>query len=95
VRHCSTLLHILAWRIIVDADGKNVDYELKLPFVYLRSLIRNLSTPANGEGRSEHVPLGAQKSVKTSQNSESLEESLAGLRFEQQGKLVKLHFDQS
>ena len=38
--------------------------------------------------KSSAVALGAQKSDKTSQNSESPEEFLAGLRFEHRGKLA-------
>jgi hypothetical protein len=56
----STLLQILAKRIIVDADGEIIDYELNSPFVYLRSLVDDLSTPGNREGGSEQVPEGAQ-----------------------------------
>ena len=37
-----------------------VDYKLILPLVYLRSILQDLSTSGNGEGGSEHVPLGHQ-----------------------------------
>jgi hypothetical protein len=37
-----------------------------------------------------NTPLGAQKLDKTSQNSLDVEEFLAGLRFEQKGKLEEL-----
>ena len=54
--------------------------------------------PVFREGGSEHVPLGAPKFDKTSQNSQNVEEFVAGLRFEQRGKLdmepidnIKLH----
>jgi hypothetical protein len=40
------LLQILAKQIIVDPHGKIVEHELNSPFVYLRSLVQNLSTPS-------------------------------------------------
>jgi len=55
----STLLQIMAKRIIVDRDGEIVDYELNSPFVYLRSVADGFSTPGNGEGGSEHIRVGA------------------------------------
>ena len=45
----STLLQILVKQIIVDSTGEIIDYELNSPFVYLRSLVDNLSTPAKGK----------------------------------------------
>lgn len=78
-------------RIIVDADGEIIDYELNSPFVYLRSLVQGLSTPGNGEGGSEQIREGAQKSDKASQNSKNVEEFLAGLRVEQREKLNMVH----
>ena len=53
-----TLLQVLAKQIIVDAKGNIVKHELNSPFVYLRSLVQNLSTPGSGDGGSEHVRLG-------------------------------------
>jgi hypothetical protein len=52
------LLQILAKQIIVDPHGKIVEHELNSPFVYLRSLVQNLSTPQSGEGSLEHVRSG-------------------------------------
>jgi hypothetical protein len=82
----------------VNPHDEIVEHQLNSPFVYLRSLVQDLSTSGNGEGGSEHVPLGAPKFDKTSQNSQNVEEFLAGLRFEQMGKLdmvpidnIKLH----
>jgi len=46
-------------RIIVEADGEIIDYELNSPFVYLRSLVQGLSTAGNGEGGSEQIREGA------------------------------------
>ena len=68
---------------------------MNLPFVYLRPVVDHLFTPSNGEGWFGTGFLGAQKSVKASQNSKSQEEFLAGLRFERHGKLAELHFDES
>jgi DNA invertase Pin-like site-specific DNA recombinase len=56
----STLLQILVKRIIVDAEGEIIDYELNSPFVYLRSITRSLSTPENGKSGSEQISEGAQ-----------------------------------
>jgi hypothetical protein len=50
------LLQVLVKRIIVDAHDEIIDYELNSPFVHLRSLVQNFSTPGNGEAGSEHVP---------------------------------------
>jgi hypothetical protein len=54
-----TLLQVLVKRIIVDADGEIIDYELTSPFVYLRFLVEGLSTPGNGKGGSEQIREGA------------------------------------
>jgi len=53
------ILQILAKRIMVDADGEIIEYELNSPFVYLRSLVQGLSTPRNGKGGSEQIREGA------------------------------------
>ena len=56
----STLLQILAKRIIVDADGEIIDHELNSPFVYLQNLLKSLFSPRNGEGcGSEQIHVGA------------------------------------
>ncbi len=56
----ATLLQILVKQIIVDSTGEIIDYQLNSPFVYLRSLVENLSTPCKkGEGGSEHIREGA------------------------------------
>jgi hypothetical protein len=81
-------LQILAKQIIVDPHDEIIEHELNSPFVYLRSVGDDLFTPDAREGcGSEHVPLGTYKSDKASQNSEYVEEFVAGLRFEQRGKL--------
>ena len=43
---------------MVDIEDEIVEPELNLPFVYLRSLMKNISTPGSGNGSSEHVRLG-------------------------------------
>ncbi len=48
---------------------------------------RGSISPDFREGGSEQIREGASNFHKTSQNSESLEEFLVGLRFEQKGKL--------
>jgi hypothetical protein len=48
-------------------------------------------SPDFREGGSEQIREGAQKSDKTSQNSKNVEKFLAGLRFEQRGKLNMVH----
>jgi hypothetical protein len=65
-----------------------MDYGLNSPFVYLRSLIRNLSTPGNGEGGSEHVPLGA--SVSQRPPTQEVERFLSFLRLDSTGKVNAL-----
>ena len=57
-----------------------------------------LPPSSSGLGRSPfkattgvRIPVGAQKSDKASQNSKNVEEFLAGLRFEQRGKLNMVH----
>src|ERR687892_761053 len=57
-RKITILLPILTKRIIVEPHGEIIDYQLNSPVFYLRSPIRNVSTPGKGEGSSEHVPLG-------------------------------------
>jgi hypothetical protein len=79
------LLQILAKQIIVDTDGEIIEHELNSPFVYLRSLVQGLSTPGNGKAGSKYILLG--KSDKATRNAANLEEFVAGLRFDQRGKL--------
>jgi hypothetical protein len=53
------------------------------------------SGPGRGPLKAEtrvRTSLGAQKSDKTSQKSSNIEEFLAGLRFEQRGRLEELPF---
>jgi hypothetical protein len=57
------LLQFLTKRIIVDAHGEIIEHELNVPIVDFRSLVQGFSTPGNGKGGSEHVPLGAQKFI--------------------------------
>jgi hypothetical protein len=54
-----SVLHILAQRIIVGTDGEIIAYGLNSLLVHLRCFVQDLSTPGNGKGSSEHVPLGA------------------------------------
>ena len=84
-------------------DGTFIDYELSSPFVYLGSLVERLSSPGNGKGGSKQISEGAQETAErrflfngtgvriegtvTNQNSENEKELMAGLRFEQRGKL--------
>lgn len=87
-------MQILAKQIIVDPHGEIIEHELNSSFIYLRSVVDDLFTPDAREGcGSEHVPLGAHKSDKTSQNSDNLEEFLAGFRFKLPGELAELPFD--
>jgi site-specific DNA recombinase len=56
----STLLHILAKRIIVDVNGEIIGHELNSPFVYLHNLVSSLFSPDSWEGcGSEQIPPGA------------------------------------
>ena len=80
-------MQTLAKRIVVDVDGETVEHQLNSPFLYLRSPVQNLSTHGNGDGDSENVGEGSYPLDTTGQNSQKLEEFVAGLRFEQKGKL--------
>jgi hypothetical protein len=73
-------LQILDKRIIVDVAGEIIDYELDSPLVCFCSLRQNLSTLGNGEGGSEHVPLGA--SVFQRPPTQDVERFLSMLRFD-------------
>ena len=56
----STLLQILAKRIIVSGDGEIIDHVLNSPFLYLRSVVDYFFTPSNREGSgSEQIHVGA------------------------------------
>lgn len=56
----STLLQILAKRIIVDADGEIIEHELNSPFVYLQNLVKSLFSSSDGEEcGSEQIHVGA------------------------------------
>jgi hypothetical protein len=81
----STLLQILAKQIIVDTQGKIVGHELNSPFVYLGSLVQSVSI--SGKSSSERFGLMTYKSDGSSRYSESVDEFVASLRFEQRGKL--------
>jgi site-specific DNA recombinase len=86
----STLLQILVKQFIVDLQGKIIDCELNAPFAFLQNLVEELSTFYPESRRSTQVSVGAQKSDKTSRDSSNIEEFLAGLRFEQRGRLEEL-----
>ena len=51
----SIFLRILAKRIIVDLEGKIVDYELNSPFVYLKTLAGAFGAPGEEGCGSDHV----------------------------------------
>ena len=53
-----TLLQILVNRIIVDPDGRIVDYQLNRPFGYLRKLVNDPTIELNGQSGSKQVPFG-------------------------------------
>lgn len=56
----STLLQILAKRIIVNGDGEIIDHVLNSPFLYLRSVVEYFFNPSNREGSgSEQIHVGA------------------------------------
>jgi len=60
-KQISTLLRILAKRIIVNGDGEIIDHELNSPFLYLRSVVEYYFPPSNREGcGSEQINVGAQ-----------------------------------
>lgn len=57
------LLKILAKRIIIDAQGRIIDFELHSPFTYLRSLAGQVEPSGSSRRDSEQVCLGAQKTA--------------------------------
>jgi hypothetical protein len=76
----------------MDIDGTIIDHQLNLTSVYSCSLTQNLlSTPGNGEGGSEHVPLGA--SVCQRPPTDHVERFLSMLRFDSRGKVHALGLD--
>jgi hypothetical protein len=54
------LLQIVFNRIIVDPDGRSVDYELNWPFGYLSKLADDPNIKLNGQSGSKQVPFGVQ-----------------------------------
>src|SRR6266508_6506782 len=87
------LLQILAKRIIVNSQGEIIEHELNSPFVYLSSLLQNLSSPGSGNGGLENVGEGSYPLDMTHQNSQNVEEFVAALHFEQRGKLEMVPID--
>jgi len=55
----STLLQILFKRIVVNSQGKVIDYDLNSPFVYLRSLADGFSPPPDPKNGSVQIREGA------------------------------------
>jgi hypothetical protein len=73
---------------MVSASGEIITHELNSPFVCLHCFGPELSTPGNGKGGSEHVPLGA--SVSQRPPTQVVERFLFLLRFDSRGKVNAL-----
>jgi DNA invertase Pin-like site-specific DNA recombinase len=58
----ATLLQILIKRIIVDIQGKIIDYELNSPFVYLKTLADECAAQREERAGSDHVQRGLLRS---------------------------------
>ena len=81
-------MQILTKRIIFDADGEMVDYELISTFVHLCSILQDLSAPGSGDGSSEHVRSGVLIFQKPP--TRDVERFLSILRFVSRGKVNAL-----
>jgi len=75
------LLRILINRIIVDPDGRMVDYELNRPFGYLEKLASDPNITLNGKSGSKQVPFGVQNQ-NTRVQPDDVGMFLSELRFE-------------
>jgi hypothetical protein len=53
------LLQIIIKRIIINRQGKIIDYELNSPFAYLSTLASKFSKQSKEKSGSEQIPLGA------------------------------------
>ena len=70
-------------RIIVDPDGKIVDYELNRPFGYLSKLAADPTITLNGQSGSKQVLFGV-LSQNTREQPDAIGLFLSTLRFESQ-----------
>jgi hypothetical protein len=84
-----TLLQILVNRIIVDPDGRIVDYQLNRPFGYLRKLVNDPTIELNGQSGSKQVPFGV-LSQNTRVQPDDVGLFLSELRFESQVQKSKV-----
>lgn len=84
------LLQILAKRIIVNDEGAIIGQELNSSFIYLRAISESIVS--NQPQSSDQIRLGAHESDKTAPTN-SVEQFLSLIRFEQRGKLKDLSID--
>jgi hypothetical protein len=54
----TTLLQIMAKKVIIDSEGEIVDHELHSPFLYLSTLADSISDKSEEGYGSEHVRFG-------------------------------------
>ena len=83
------LLQIMVNRIIVDPDGRIVDYELNRPFGYLSKLANDPNIELNGQSGSKQVPFGVQIQ-NTRVRPSNAGPFLSKLRFESREKVATL-----
>ena len=88
----TTLLQIIAKKIIVSTDGKIVDYKLNSPFTYLQRIAKATRFEVTRTRPGEVSAAGSLKSNPMSPDI-SVNQFLPMLRFEQRGKLEELSLD--
>jgi len=84
----TTLLQIVAKKIIIDTQGEIVEHELHSPFLYLSTLAARISGKSEEGYGSEHVPFGSQDIQKPP--TDDVERFLAMIQFNSKGKLETL-----
>ena len=57
----TTLLQIMAKKVIIDSEGEIVDHELHSPFLYLSTLADSICDKSEEGYGSEHVRFGPQR----------------------------------
>jgi len=85
----TTILQIIAKKIIVSTDGRIVDFELNSPFTYLHKIAEAIRFEPNQIRNGEERDIGSFSSDPISSTA-SVDHFLPMLRFEKRGKLEEL-----
>jgi hypothetical protein len=86
----SKLLQIFIKRMIVDPQGKIIDFQLNAPFAYLQHIVEDLSNLDSVPRGSTQVLVGAPNISYPEPYNVPVEQVLAMLRFRQRSKLAEL-----